>query len=342
MNIRRRQLKLPDQLLQTISSLGQMSIDRFNVAFDAMRQNKNEEQSIQVIRNKAIRFLDALGHCEFDFERRKVFACPPLLVSLPVSGLPNAVLTGARVPSILKKIKEFADSNEEHVWCRCVQQRNRDLLLPKAIIIEALDLNHLQSLSLFANIKCNLEPPASWSLVNFSLCLQDIMKNLVYENRRDPYCSRRVFSEDGLKFSKNLKIKKSKSLIEYTHPDSLQMYHLIWDGEKAAEIDRDWGRYIILARSEIDVLLYDERRHLFAVPSTTPLPRFLGRAATLCSGLAPESACVGVGNKSVDRLPTRYDVYCSVPPAIAMLISKKLSQNLIRRNIIIDNNGVIE
>ena len=333
---------MPDQLLQTLSSLGHMSMDRFNVAFDAMQLNKKDDQYVHGIRSKAIRFLDALGHCEFDFEKRKVYVCPPLLVSLPISGLPNAVLTGARTPFIIKKIKEFAESHEESVWCRCIPQRNQDFLLPRAIIIEAVDLDCLQRLSQAANIKCNLEPPASWSLVNLSFSLQDIIKNLAYENRSDPYCCRRTFSEISLNFSKISETKNSEAFIEYTDPDSLQMYHLIWNGKQAAEVDRDWGRYIILARNDVNVLLYDERRHLLAVPSTIPLPRFLGRTAVLCSGLAPETAYVG--NEPIDGLPPKHpiDVYCSVPPAIAMSISKKLSQNLIKRNIVLNDDGVIK
>lgn len=106
-------------------------------------------------------------------------------------------------------------------------------------------------------------------------------------------------------------------------------------------MDRDWGRYIILASEGVDVTLYDEKHHYLVVPSTAPLPRFLARAATLCSGLAPAPA--KIGKDPIGELPAGHpvDIYSAVPPPIALMISKKLSQNLIRYNIVTGNSEVI-
>ena len=98
---------------------------------------------------------------------------------------------------------------------------------------------------------------------------------------------------------------------------------------------------MILADEGVDVLLYDERRHQLAVPSTVPLPRFLARAATLCTGLAPAQA--RMGEQSVGGVPAGHpvDIYCAVPPPVATMISEKLSQNLIDHSTVPNSSGVI-
>jgi len=158
-----------EELLQTVSSLGQMSLEKFYSAFDAIQLRRNQDQDVDLheIRRRSIRSLDALGHCEFDFDKRYVFACPPALVRLPSSGLPQAVLAGARTDLIIKKLKEFEKCNSGDVFLRIIPQISLEYLLPSAIIVEALSLDHLRNLSQYSGIAPCLDQPASWSLVNF-------------------------------------------------------------------------------------------------------------------------------------------------------------------------------
>ncbi len=331
-------------LLQAISTSGRMSIDKFNTAFDVLCQQvgiSSTEVDLNTIRRQTIRYLDSLGHCEFDFDRRHVFACPPVLVALPPYGLPKAVLTGARTPSMVQKMKDFVKGNRNSVTHTIKLQRSEHPLLPPAIYIEAVDHDHLQKVAQAAQIGCYLTAPAAWSLVNFSAGIENVRYNLAYENRADINWLKRTFSTDTLTFSKIHNTENVHGLVEYTDPRSQQKLHWIWDGNRTAEVDRDWGRYIILANEGVDVLLYDERRHQLAVPAYVPLPRFLARAASLCTGLAPAPACIG--EKSIGGLPAGHpmDIYCAVPPPIATMISKKLSQNLIDHSTIPDSSGVI-
>jgi hypothetical protein len=79
-------------LLQTISTRSRMGLDYFNDAFNTLIQLQeisSREEDLNYLRRKTVRFLDSLGHCEFDFDRRQVFACPPVLVTLPTYGLPQ-------------------------------------------------------------------------------------------------------------------------------------------------------------------------------------------------------------------------------------------------------------
>jgi len=328
---------MPEQLLYTISSIGHMSLENFYSAFDSiqLRGMPDMEINLHEIRRSSIRFLDALGHCEFDFEKRQVFVCPPTLVTLPVSGLPKAVLTGARTPSLIKDLEEFKGHNKDAVFISKISQVGTEYLLPATIIIEAIDISDA------AEINSRLAEPASWSLANFSLGIEELIEDLLFETRDDLNWHKEFFSSSNLRFYKFSGRKSTQELISYTNPVNQQWHHLIWDGQKAAKVDRDWGRYIVLLKHNRKVLLYDERRHHLAVPATVPLPRFLGRAAALCSGLAPESAKLGANTRSGLTAGHPVDVYSSVPPLIAGLIAAKLSQDLIRCNIVIDENGVI-
>ena len=334
---------MPELLLYTISSIGHMSLENFYSAFDSIQLQRMPEMEINLheIRRSSIRFLDAMGHCEFDFEKRQVFVCPPTLVKLPISGLPNAVLTGARTPSLIQGLEDFKAHNKDAVFISKISQVGIEYLLPDTIIVEAINFSYLEDISDAAGIKSSLAEPASWSLANFSLGIEELINGLLFEIRDDLNWAKKFFSSETLRFSKFSCRKNIHELISYSNPVNQQWCHLIWDGQKAAKVDRDWGRYIVLLKHNRNVLLYDERRHHLAVPATVPLPRFLGRAAALCSGLAPESARLGANTRS--GLPAGHpvDVYSSVPPLIAGLIAAKLSQDLIRCNIVSDENGVI-
>jgi hypothetical protein len=323
-----------------------MSINKFNATFDALCQPagiSSKEVDLNNIRRQTIRYLDSLGHCEFDFDsdRRQVFACPPVLVALPPYGLPKAVLTGARTPSMVRKIKDFVKGNHNSVSHSSTLQRSEHPLLPSAIYIEAVDHEYLQKVAQAAQIGCHLTAPAAWSLVNFSAGIENVGYKLVYEDRADINWLKRTFSTDALTFSKSHNTENVQGLVEYTNPQSQQKRHWIWDGNQSAEVGRDWGRYMILADKGVDVLLYDERRHQLAVPSTVPLPHFLARAAALCTGLAP--ATLHMGEQSIGGMPAGrpVDIYCAVPPPVATMISEKLSQNLIYHSTVPDSSGVI-
>ncbi|MFA6371070.1 MAG: hypothetical protein WCW68_00445 [Methanothrix sp.] len=334
-----------EELLQTISSLGHMSLEKFYSAFDAIQLRRNQDKDVDLheIRRRSIRFLDALGHCEFDFDKRRVFACPPVLVRLPSSGLPQAVLAGARTDLIMKKLKEFEKCNSGDVFLRIIPQIGLDYLLPSAIIVEALSFEHLQNLSQYSKIASCLDQPASWSLVNFSCGLEDIFETLSFETRDDRNWedNKETFSYENLRFSKYESRKDPIKLVSYINRINQQRFHLFWDNNRAAEVDRDWGRYILLSKFGRRALLYDKHRHILAVPSSVPLPRLLSRAAALCSGIAPEHAYLS--GRSNQGLPEgqSMDVYRSISPPIAQIIAMKLSQELINYKIVANDNGVI-
>ncbi|MBC2698913.1 MAG: hypothetical protein HF976_09550 [ANME-2 cluster archaeon] len=334
---------MSELLLQTISTFGNMNIDKFNTAFNGLSQSmmmSNREVDLNYVRRQTIRLFDSLGHCDFDFDNRRVFACSPSLVALPTSGLPKAILTGARVPSLIKDIKNFVRTNRDSISFSETQQNNEYLFLPSAIYIEAVDYEYIKNVSLATQIYHYLETPVAWSLANFSVGIKNIMENLIFERRDDINWKKQTFSTDSLTFS-NRNCDNIQKLVSYVNPVNQQRKHWVWDNNQTAEVDRDWGRYIILASQKKNVMIYDERYHRLAVPSTVPLPRFLARAVTLCTGMAPVPA--PIGEEPIGGLPAGHqmDIYYDVTPPIAKMISRKLSQDLVPHSISSDRKGVI-
>ena len=335
---------MSDLLLQTVSTFGRMSIENFDSAFNIVYKlagMPGGEVDLHNVKRQTIRFLDSLGHCEFDFDRREVFACPPTLISIPTCGLPKAILTGARIPSTVQKIKDFIRTNRNSISYKIELHGVSHLLLPSAIYIEAIDYECLKKVAQAAQISYDFAIPAAWSLVNFSEGIDKIRKEIRYEDKGDLDWQKRTFFTDTLTFSRSHNADKLQELVSYINPVSQQRLHWIWNGNMAAEVDRDWGRYIVLSEKRMNVILYDERRYKLVVPSTVPLPRFLARAATMCTGLAPLPTKIGA--KSIGGIPAEHpiDIYAAIPPAIAKMISKKLSQELIPYNVVLDRNGVV-
>jgi hypothetical protein len=174
------------------------------------------------------------------------------------------------------------------------------------------------------------EGPASWRLANFSSSIREVKRSLVFEKRVEPGWKRRIFMKNMLFFSKKKKEwANGQTLVEYTNRIDKQLRHWLWDGAEAAEVERDWGRYLALADSGLKILLYDRKLCRMAVPLTVPLPCILARALVMCSGMAPTLARTPL--KRLGDIPPgcHLQIYSSVTPAIASLISEKLGQKLI-------------
>jgi hypothetical protein len=97
----------------------------------------------------------------------------------------------------------------------------------------------------------------------------------------------------------------------------------MWDSDKCAEIDVDWGRYLALHRAGFNVLYFDSTKHLLATPKSLPLPRLLARSVALCSGSSPRPL-----TSSSDGRLTNFVVYDLVPRCLADLVAAKLEQEL--------------
>lgn len=325
---------MSSELLYAMSISASLSIDRLNDLFrivckPSSAQGRGGQWSGINMRQQVISSLVALGFFEVDYSHRRIHLCPPTLVLLPSSGTPCALFTGGRVPETVRSLRDVVRKTCGRARLLQQPQRIGRINMPDRIMVEAVDKKTLATISQEAGIGCDLENPAAWKLVNLSLSITEMNSDVAFEPRQAPNWACRIFREDQLTFSSvGEKPGHSLWLAEYLNPIDKQRRHWLWRAAVAAEVERDWGRYIVLAAYGRSVLLYDGRSRELAVPATTPLPGLLARAAALSAGIHP---AVGTTRGALASIPAGHPMflYQDVPSAIVEMIATKLNQKLV-------------
>jgi len=335
---------MSEDLIFAMSALGNITIDEFNSLFRMVYAPgiSDKRDSIDFdIRRQVVRLLDSLGYCEFDFDARRVYMCEPALVLLPAFGLPKAVLVGARTPLLIKKIKEIAKTHKDKMMLHFIPQSTADFSMPTLIYIEAIDKDVIKEVAAKCGLSIDLDKPAAWTLANFSGSLNDLKKSIQFAPFVEMNWKRRIFNIDKLVFSsQEAAPDHSLLLIEYKNPISQQSRHVLLANDSAAEVDRDWGRYIVLSNSQKQVIIYNEKIQKLIIPITVPLPCILARAVALCTGLVPKITTVST---KIGDIPPNHPVYVysGVARIIAELISNKLEQKLYNSSFEYDEKEVL-
>lgn len=283
--------------------------------------------------------LDSLGHCEFDFDSRRVYVCPPLLVDLPTCGLPKAVLTGARVPSLVYDLKKAIRNRRESTHLICLQHKGYPML-PEALIVESADPEAIEETAGTSGIAYRQSIPA-WEIINYASGIGEVINTADLEERVELNWKRRIFSTKLMQFVRRTEDQGELRLVEYTNPVNQQRVHWLWKGTLAAEVDRDWGRYMVLANQRVRILIYDKLRNRLSVPEYVPLPRFFARALALCSGVAPARAIINGRNKFGFPSNLPVSIFSEAPPEIVNVLGIKLLQAPIAYKIATNEDGEI-
>lgn len=332
---------MSENLIYAMSARGSMKIDEFNTLFRMVYAPATSDKRDSFdfdIRRQVVRLLDSLGYCEFDFDARRVFMCEPAMVLLPTFGLPKAVLVGARTPLLIRKIKEFAKAHKDKMTLHIIPQTTADFSMPSLIYIETIDKDSIKEVAVQCGLSIDLDKPAAWALANFSGRIEDLKKSIQFVPFVEMNWKRRVFNTDKLVFSSQRAPQDHLFLIEYKNPISQQSRHVLVVNDSAAEIDRDWGRYVVLSNLQKQVIAYNDKMQKLMVPITVPLPCILARAVALCTGLVPKIATI---NSRIGDIPSNHHVYVysGVPGIISELISNKLEQKLYYSGFEYDERG---
>lgn len=335
---------MSNTLIYAMSTISSLKLERFNELFRHVYLPSSSESDEQIdvdARWQAVRLLESLGYCEFDFKKRTVYMCKPALVLLPDFGLPKALLVGARTPRLVDDIKKAVHGRRKKTILEHFTHSGNNRVIPSAICIQATDKTIIQEIAEQAGIACDVTAPTAWRLAGMSATLDEIKDAMNFDERAEPGWNKRTFIKECLMFSSISVDETGKRLTEYRHPVTNQLHHWIWNGSTAAEIGRDWGRYTLLANIGSNILMFDEQQFELAVPVTVPLPCLLARAAALCSGIPPYPA-VSCREKIGGIPPGHpYQVYSGVPPKIAGMISSKLNQILLYANFAVGKKGVL-
>jgi hypothetical protein len=317
-----------------------MRIDTYNASFSMLSQyNSDDFDSFDIkdIRYRTLRIMSALGHCEVDFDRRFISVCPPSLVALPNAGSPRAVWSGARSESLVKKMSQIEKLKKDELSITIFNQeiytgfsrsQKSSFPLPYAIIFEVSSEEVIKQIIDGLKIKFFLQKSPVLSLINFSADIIEIKNSIHTSQLSEPNWISSIFDKLQLKFVRNKPSEKDATLSSYICPISQQRVHIFWENGKGYEIDRDWGRWLILSEYKKNVIIYDKRLQILAIPATLPLPILLARALTLCSGRSP---LLLKEEQKIGDIPPSHplDGYLSVPLQIAEAMTKKLNQNLL-------------
>lgn len=324
-----------DFLLYAISTWREISWPAFKRTFDAlyMRSRKNETAtSVSLLhdRRRTLQALDALGHCEVEFSESggRIYVAPPLLARLPICGLPQAVLCGARSPQTANRLLETCKTFGKGIMVKIAVQENNLAYAPRRIIVEAESVEIFSSLAEKLHIGFSEAPPA-WSLLHFSGSLQEYLDSRAWRTEQELNWLRRDFDPANLQFHEPPINSSDFRLSSYSEPVRVGlMKHYLWRDGVKAEVNRNWGRYAVLLWHHQNVLAYDAHRMIFVVPTNAPLPRLLARALALCSGYAPsfvEKSQLAVTSSE----QYGFDIFDGVPSDIAEIVAAKLGQKLI-------------
>jgi hypothetical protein len=326
-----------DRLLYILSAKQDLSWTAFKSAFATLYPSiasvsDLEKQSIDGKRREVVRSLQSLGHCDFDFTGNRVYVAPPALVRLPRAMSPQAVLTGARSPQTLEQIKDICNSLSNHTKVE-IQPDDALSLIPRRITIQVEDVEELRKIanSLKIHFKDN---PAAWEILNFAGSLQDYLATRKWSSAPEINWKHQTFHTSSLTFQPSKDTDSNIRLRQYNHPTRNTQIHYFWrnDGQ-SAEIDRDWGRYVVLSAIHLNTLVYDKRKFMMAVPVSAKLPQLLERALTLCSGYVPEYKDRLESLSKILPKVRGFKLFQAIPPQIAEMTAAKLSQTLVTQSL---------
>ncbi|MBK8153781.1 MAG: hypothetical protein IPK61_12535 [Saprospiraceae bacterium] len=138
--------------------------------------------------------------------------------------------------------------------------------------------------------------------------------------------ARKVFDTNLLRFVKDTEeIDKKLSLQEYYV--CYQYTHILWLDNKSYEVDRNWGKFLLLSEKNKKVIYYNEITNELAIPKYVQLPRLIAESIMLLSGQVPYYKSV-----NIDGINLVYQFYQNVPKLFAENLFKKFNQNIQFKN----------
>lgn len=264
--------------------------------------------------------LESLGHCER--ETHHVFISRPTLCLLPEAGYPTAVLSGRRSAATARDLLAAARTFANDL--RVTQRRPTSDMEASRISVTARSIDLLAAFSATMGLSFSPEPPSNM-LAHVSGSLDEFEASLQWQRLPEPNWEREDFHADRLRFSQRVLFGSELRLSRYINPVTQQrQYFLCQNGERASA-DPVWARLAILRRAHIPVLSYRPRECAVVHDRWLPLPPFLRRSLTLCSGSAPLGSAAIRGERYCQ--PGDVLVYSSVPPSLYQLAANKLGQS---------------
>ena len=315
---------LGDILLFALSARRQIKWGTFKRYFDEVYRRSTvtrqgeADRSAARHRSRVLRGLGCLGHIDWrsGTGELEIVAAPPTLASLPVLMSCCAILCGARSPSTVEELTRTARGAGVNVVVN--SQTGTNPYAPARVELLAEDTSAMQEVADSVGLRFMEVPPAR-VLAQGSTSLAEYTRGLTWSSERELNWPRQDFQEDSGGFRGVREPSSSWRLSQYQNPVTSARHYRLWQDGKSAEVDLDWGRYVIARQSSMSYLRYVPEKRNALVPVGALLPPLLARAFGLCSGRWPALAeYPGAGPFR------RWYQFSDVPPSVFNIIAKKL------------------
>jgi len=300
--------------------------------------NNNHEPNdfnILKIKKASLKFYDYLGFIDYDYLSHKIKALPPQLIFIPSKKGRKVLLTGGRDRYFINNLISVATKYNLKVELLNQFNSNKYLILPRTILLRSFGSeknnfgeNKINNLASELNIKFHQFDFIQVACSLFSANITEYEKELFSNedsSSNDYDWARKIFNYKNLKYEKNTDVNfdKSYTLVEYKL-NEYTFYNKLWKNGNSYDVDKDWGKFLILNRYQQNIIIYDNINQKVAIPIDTPLPRLIAKSVILLSGTAPEF-------REIDG--RYYRVYENIPSIFTDNILNKLGQRPINKEL---------
>jgi hypothetical protein len=309
----------------------------FEFYYSKQLPEKQTSGNFNLTRTKkaSLNLYDYVGILDYDYETKKIVVNSPQLIYVPSNQGRKVLLIGARDLSLINSIIITAPKHHLQVEISKQFSSNERMLLPDAITIKAfgkkIEGSGEKNLTAFASemkIPFTTNYYLQLALKLFSAEISEYEKEVLQKNettQEDYGWARQIFNPENLTYERNesTTFDKSFSLIEYKL-NEYTYYNKLWKDGKCYQVDKSWGKYLILKQFSKNVILFDGSRKKVAIPLETPLPRLLSESIMLLSGLAPDF-------QEIDG--KYYRIYQNIPGIFTENLFRKLGQQPINKEL---------
>lgn len=336
-------------ILQILSTKRNLKFEEFSEIVDSIENIEKVwelskfQQSPKYIKQTSISFYDYLGCLDYDYFLNKISINKPQFVIIPSNSSVKAILIGGRSKSFIDDLQDTCNTFEVNLEI-IPQTKQLDIYyLPDLIRLTPANCRNsteawkkLQKVaeSLDIEFKITNKPIpqpqiTQFGLQGFSETIEGYKENILankFVERPNYEWARKVFDTNVLKFVKDTgEIDKELSLQEYYV--RYQYTHILWIDNKSYEVDRNWGKFLLLSEKNKKVIYYNESTRELAIPKYVQLPRLIAESIMLLSGQVPYYK-----NVTIDGGNLIYQFYQNVPKLFAENLFKKFHQNIQFKN----------
>jgi hypothetical protein len=323
---------MSDDLLIVLSRRGEVAWPTFRHCVRELTARPDCAEPAEAIayhETVTLKALEALGHVTADFSggTGTIYIAPRVLARLPVPGRPQAILVGHRLATTEQELRE-ACAAQPGTTLHAEDDDVHLPLVPRRLLVEADDPDRIAIVARAVEARFTPEV-AAWRVLQYAGTIAEYQAGLSWVPQRPPNWERLDFDPNVVAFREPVAGSAPRhGLGEYRDPHTSRNRYYLCRGSptvETVEVDRDWGRYVVLAAAKCSVLLYTHAGEV-AVPLGALLPAPYAAGLALCLGYAPRES--RYDRPAGQQGPVRYLVHRGVPRALAELAATKLGQRL--------------